>query len=432
MSVSISPHRPIVVVGGSVNLEATVSNATNRAVTWSIVEGASGGAITASGVYTAPANAGTYHVTATSQADANKSDTIDVDVHTISPCPAAGATPLGAWQNVTPPGTDMQKHNGQTVYGTQGVLVNPQETSIVYVGVDRQGLFRSSDCGATWAHINTGRNGDVVGTGAQWSMVMDPGHPDTIYAINGYGSTMGLWKTIDGGVDWDQLLPQGSAVVNVAGAFASIVSMDPTDAQHLVVSFHGPCSGTYAPTCLAETTNGGADWNIVKTDYRKKTGEAVTNYEGAGVMVIDKTTWVVGFPSDGLYATTNGGATWSNVTPNGVNGTGWQMYHSPITHLHYIGSSPGSVSSPDGVTWTLLSNAGAGTSMVGTGQTLVTSVQYGGAFYSGNEALGNGWAPLAHPDNPLQRGAYFLAYDSDHQFLFATEQEGGLWRVGIQ
>jgi hypothetical protein len=38
-------------------------------VTWSVQEGTAGGTITAAGVYTAPANAGTYHVVAASAAN---------------------------------------------------------------------------------------------------------------------------------------------------------------------------------------------------------------------------------------------------------------------------------------------------------------------------------------------------------------------------
>jgi hypothetical protein len=41
-------------------------------VTWSVQEGAAGGTITPTGVYTAPENAGTYHVVATSAADISR------------------------------------------------------------------------------------------------------------------------------------------------------------------------------------------------------------------------------------------------------------------------------------------------------------------------------------------------------------------------
>jgi hypothetical protein len=51
-------------------------------VTWSVQEGASGGAITPAGVYTAPNGVGTYHVVATSVADGTKTATATVTVAT--------------------------------------------------------------------------------------------------------------------------------------------------------------------------------------------------------------------------------------------------------------------------------------------------------------------------------------------------------------
>lgn len=59
---------------------ATVLGSANSAVTWRIQEGATGGTITAGGVYTAPGAPGTFHIIATSQADTAKSGTATVTV----------------------------------------------------------------------------------------------------------------------------------------------------------------------------------------------------------------------------------------------------------------------------------------------------------------------------------------------------------------
>ncbi len=66
--------------GGTYNFQSVVSGVSNAAVTWSIQEGSMGGAITASGVYTAPANTGLYHVVATSQVDPTQSAVATVSV----------------------------------------------------------------------------------------------------------------------------------------------------------------------------------------------------------------------------------------------------------------------------------------------------------------------------------------------------------------
>lgn len=62
VGVGVSPTAKALPPGGATTFTATVTNAPSTAVTWS----ASGGSITSGGVYTAPANPGTYTITATS------------------------------------------------------------------------------------------------------------------------------------------------------------------------------------------------------------------------------------------------------------------------------------------------------------------------------------------------------------------------------
>ena len=65
---------------------ATVTGTPRTVVTWSVDE-PNGGSINASGVYTAPAVAGTFHVRATAQADATASKTASVQVQSSGTAP---------------------------------------------------------------------------------------------------------------------------------------------------------------------------------------------------------------------------------------------------------------------------------------------------------------------------------------------------------
>ena len=67
----------------SATLAATVHNATNTTVSWSVQE-ANGGSVTGAGVYTAPGSAGTFHVVATSAADTSKTATCTITVRDVS------------------------------------------------------------------------------------------------------------------------------------------------------------------------------------------------------------------------------------------------------------------------------------------------------------------------------------------------------------
>jgi hypothetical protein len=80
VAVTVTPSTGSVNACKTLQLTATVTGTTNTSVTWSVQEGAAGGTVTAAGLYTAPAGPGTYHVVATSNADATKSAIATVTV----------------------------------------------------------------------------------------------------------------------------------------------------------------------------------------------------------------------------------------------------------------------------------------------------------------------------------------------------------------
>jgi hypothetical protein len=97
VAVSLSPTSASLQAGGQQQFTAYVSGTSNTAVNWSV----SGGTITSTGVYTAPAAAGTYTVTAVSAADPTKSASASVGVTaqtvSVSISPNSTAMPEG-WQ----------------------------------------------------------------------------------------------------------------------------------------------------------------------------------------------------------------------------------------------------------------------------------------------------------------------------------------------
>ncbi len=84
VSITIAPETITLSPGGEQTFAASVSGSTNTAVSWSILEGASGGSISSTngGTYTAPLTPGTYHFVATSQADASKAASAIITVST--------------------------------------------------------------------------------------------------------------------------------------------------------------------------------------------------------------------------------------------------------------------------------------------------------------------------------------------------------------
>ncbi len=100
VSVAINPPTATVPEGGSLSFLATVKGVANTTVTWSVQEGTTGGSITSSGVYTAPNTLGTYHVVATSVADATASASAVVTIELPTSTAAGNFTAVG---NMTVP-----------------------------------------------------------------------------------------------------------------------------------------------------------------------------------------------------------------------------------------------------------------------------------------------------------------------------------------
>ncbi len=103
MSISITPGTATVNAGLTQSFSANVLNATDSTVSWSVQEGAAGGAISAAGLYLAPIATGIYHVVATSHADPSKTARASVTVTSAVAITISPASVQISLTNVAPP-----------------------------------------------------------------------------------------------------------------------------------------------------------------------------------------------------------------------------------------------------------------------------------------------------------------------------------------
>jgi hypothetical protein len=335
--------------------------------------------------------------------------------HTVGECNALA--PIDQWEPVSPP-INLTLHTAVVA-----VMVDPQNAGTLYVGTERQGLWKSTQCGAagSWVKVNTGRNGSVLDTGAQWSMAIDPSDSKVLYVANGYGSNVSLFKSINGGVDWDSMFPPGSEVEKtVEYNFTQEVSMDPTDPRHLVVSFHANCRPPAPAGCMADTRDSGATWRIFKSP-------AGGWIEDARPIVLGPSTYLYATSLGGLFYTADSGGTWEKV----ANGGGHQVYRAS-SGTYYSGSANGTMRSPDGHTWTKIDKSPNGDAIIGDGSRLFTSwtpccgqpVQ---PFFTASQSNDAVWK--SYPSPIISQKAKYFAYDNDHHLLYASTNNNGLWRV---
>ncbi|RKH84082.1 hypothetical protein D7Y21_25380 [Corallococcus sp. AB045] len=81
--VTVTPKTVTVKAGEKTTFSASVKDAKKTRVLWSVEGGDSRGTISSSGIYTAPAEAGTYTVVATNAVDTSKKDTATVKVEAV-------------------------------------------------------------------------------------------------------------------------------------------------------------------------------------------------------------------------------------------------------------------------------------------------------------------------------------------------------------
>jgi hypothetical protein len=411
--------------------------------------------------------------------------------------PAAGcaAGPAGVWQNITPPaldsanwcipaGTAVCPEPGMTgstglvpTFGAHSVALDPLHPGTVYLGTASLGIWKTTQCGAgsSWTHVDTGTLGSVLDAGRNWTMVVDFTDSQVIYTVAGYGQG-GLYKSIDGGVNWTQLLPSAILSMTESG-FVEKITMDPTDHEHLLASFHTPCTGTATPGskviansgtdptnvslvttptptgsgtsysgwgCMAETHDSGSTWSVISAGWPWSGGD------GPGQTMVDKNTWFYGTNSgDGLWITTNGdaadGPTWTEVSLPGASSPTVQFATGGVyiatDGTFYTGGTFQVIHSVDGMNWTSVGSEYApapfsvngSISIVDTGKTLYAvnsgemSTPYGGYYFT--SPLGSSGPFTATTTTPMLEGGAYLAYDPVNNIIYSANLTGGFWRL---
>jgi hypothetical protein len=142
-----------------------------------------------------------------------------------------------------------------------------------------------------------------------WTFAVDPIEPEVIYTNSGYTNSH-LWKSSNGGGDWEQLWPppaQPELATAFQYNFANVVALDPFDHHHLLLTFHEPCLPPHASTCIAESMDAGASWTLLDGEPGWNGGEGQVIF-----FLDDSQTWLWGSSTNGYYRTGDGGDSWSD------------------------------------------------------------------------------------------------------------------------
>jgi hypothetical protein len=409
---------------------AAVSALATTSITWQIQEGSTGGSITTAGVYTAPSTAGTFHVVVTSNADTTKTATATVTVG------AATAPATGTWVNVTPSNASLDMNYGEGMnYGTQTVAVDPRRPSDLYAQFNNQGIWKSTNYGASWTGpINTGTNGPSM-TGAGGLTIADggAGNPPILHVANIRGN-VGYWRSLDGGVSWTQynVAPGGSRQDFYQP------QVDPYDPNHLLMCGH-------EMDMLVESTDGGVTWKSVTMNSGMDSGVGTSFlfFVDTGVAATTRTTWLfISQLNAGTWRTTNGGSSWTRVDNNTHPHGNCQIYQPGTSGVVYMAGvysdlGWGVLRSADyGQTWTHYGSTANEAIVFGTPTTVYA--MYGWAQGAGSVAPnmeiaaqpGTGtWTSVATPAEMAQGpGQAAVTVQGTQNVIVTANWLSGLWR----
>ncbi|HLH39965.1 MAG TPA: hypothetical protein VKX39_12515 [Bryobacteraceae bacterium] len=206
---------------------------------------------------------------------------------------------------------------GGRVLAVAGVDSQPQ---VFYFGATGGGVFKTTDGGASWVPVSDGQftNGDVG------AIAVAPSDPNVVYVGMGEacirGNTSpgnGVYKSTDAGKTWKHVGLDDTQQIGK-------VVIDPRDANVVYVAALGHAWGPNEMRGVYKTTDGGATWKQVLT-RGPKAGAVDLSIDPSNPNTIYAAFWEVyrnaydlesGGPGSGLWKSTDGGATWKDLTRN--------------------------------------------------------------------------------------------------------------------
>ena len=189
---------------------------------------------------------------------------------------------------------------------------------VIYVGASTGGVWKTTNGGTTWQPVFDHESVAAIGAVA----IYQP-NPDIVWVGTGEGNPRnsasvgnGVYKSVDGGRTWQHL------GLNASERIARIL-LDPRDPKVAYVAAMGP---TWASGCtrgVFKTVDGGATWQqVLSVDQHTGAADLAmdpTNPDKLIAAMWDhmRTPWSFrsGGPGSGLYLTADGGTTWRHLTP---------------------------------------------------------------------------------------------------------------------
>lgn len=248
-------------------------------------------------------------------------------------------------------------------------------------------IYRTTDRGSTWLSVNTNGIPNNVGLYCVWGV-----DANTVYVGDGTGNAK-VFKTTNAGGSWSTVFsinggtsffngivfarntpsygiaqcdppggPGTSYVVKVTtNSGATWSTLTPPGIPNSLSSQHSPFVidpgfwgfGTDQGGIIDITTDGGTTWT---NSFTGRNG-----FVSGVIFTTDKQTGIAAVNQSGLSKTTNGGASWFNLSIPGIDGAFLSfVYWIPATNVVYASSTSGGIkrSTDWGASWSTMTTGG--------------------------------------------------------------------------
>ena len=214
------------------------------------------------------------------------------------------------WRSIGP-------NRGGRSIAVAGVKGRPREA---YFGAVGGGLWKTTDAGNNWAPVTDG----LITSSSVGAVAVSESNPDIVFI--GMGETCirgnimpgdGVYKSTDAGKTWANVGFRNSDAI-------SKIRIHPTNPDIVYVASFGLYYGPSEERGVFKSTDGGKTWK--RTLFKdNKTGAVDIAIDMKNPNVLFAAMWEAyrieyqmssGGPSSGLYKSTDGGETWSEVTRN--------------------------------------------------------------------------------------------------------------------
>ncbi|NQT76690.1 MAG: T9SS type A sorting domain-containing protein [Bacteroidetes bacterium] len=199
------------------------------------------------------------------------------------------------------------------------VAMHPTELSTIYVGAASGGIFKSINDGTSWTPIFDEAMSLSIG-----DIEIAPSNPDVLYVGTGESNAgggslaydgFGVYRSSDGGGSWEHL---GLEEIGSVGR----VMIHPQDEDVVFVAAMGRLFSNNPDRGIFRTTDGGASWEKVLyisdstggIDLVMDPGNPEVLYAAMWERIRKPDRRQYGGPTSGIYKTTDGGDSWTELT----------------------------------------------------------------------------------------------------------------------